>query len=253
MLVAIYATTGLRRSGLVRASAAIGLGALLGLGAMSIVRPDVTTATLPTDIVPLTQAAFQTSVGTGVDVDTPATISFSTAMERASVEAALTVEPSTPIALRWSDDDTTVTIVPVGHWAVGTYHTITVQPGALARTGRPLTTPARSAFLTRGPATATVGATERLEKRVAVGTAFTIAFDRPIDPATVEGGGPARAVSAWSPERGAERRGAAAVHLHADQGPQGRHALPPPRQRRPRRGWGRDRSGIDGGSHVRCS
>ena len=29
--------------------------------------------------------------------------------------------------------------------------TITVEPGALAQTGRPLTTPARASFLTRGP------------------------------------------------------------------------------------------------------
>jgi uncharacterized protein YkwD len=186
VLVTLYATTALRRSGLVRASAAIGLGALLGLGAMSFVRPAVTTATPPTDIVPLTQAAFRTSVGTGVDVDAPATITFSTAMERASVEAALAVSPPTQIQLVWSDDDTTVTVIPVGHWAVGTYHTITVQPGALARTGRPLTTPARSAFLTREPATAVLAATERLEKRVAVGTAFSIVFDRPVVRATLE-------------------------------------------------------------------
>jgi uncharacterized protein YkwD len=187
VLVAIYATTALRRSGLVRASAAIGLGALVGLGAMSFVRPSVTTATPTTDIVPLTQAAFKTSVGTGVEVDAPATITFSTAMERASVEAALSVHPPTPIELVWSPDDTSVTVVPVDHWAAGTYHTITVESGALAATGRPLTTPARSAFLTRGPATAVLAATDRIEKRVAVGTAFTIAFDRAVDPASVEG------------------------------------------------------------------
>jgi uncharacterized protein YkwD len=187
VLVAIYVTTALRRSGLVRVSAAIGLGALLGLGAMSLVRPSATTANPTTDIVPLTQAAFKTSVGTGVEVDAPAVITFSTAMEPASVKAALTVDPPTPIELHWSADATTVTIVPVGNWAAGRYHTITVQPGALATTGRPLTTPARSAFLTRGPATAVLGATERLEKRVAVSTAFTIAFDRAVDPASVDG------------------------------------------------------------------
>jgi uncharacterized protein YkwD len=187
VLVTIYTTTALRRSRLIRASAAISLGALVGLGAMSFVRPTEITASPERDIVPLTQAAFKTSVGTGVEVDAPATIAFSTAMERASVEAALTVHPATEIELIWSPDDTSVTVVPVEHWAAGTYHTITVQPGALARTGRPLTTPARSAFLTRGPATAVVAATERIAKRVAVGTAFTIAFDRAVDPATVEG------------------------------------------------------------------
>ena len=103
---------------------------------------------------PSPQAAFRTSVGTGVELQAPAIVGFSTPMERASVEAALVVEPATAVELRWNDDDTAVTIVPVGHWAADTYHTITVQPGALAGTGRPLTKPVRAAFLTRGPTTA---------------------------------------------------------------------------------------------------
>ena len=36
--------------------------------------------------MPLTAAAFRTSVGTGVELDAAATIGFSTPMERASVE-----------------------------------------------------------------------------------------------------------------------------------------------------------------------
>ena len=186
VLAVVYATTALARSSLVRGGVAIGLGTIIGMAAMSLVRPSVTTATPPTEIVPLTQAAFKTSVATGVDVDSPATITFSTAMDRASVKASLVVEPETAIELRWTPDDAAVTIVPVGHWAAGTYHTITVQPGALARSGRPLTVPARSAFLTRDPALAVVAATDTVGKRVAVGTSFTIVFDRAVDAASVE-------------------------------------------------------------------
>jgi uncharacterized protein YkwD len=186
VLVALYGATGLRRSGFVRTSVAIGLGAAIGLGVMTFVRPSLTTATPPTDIVPLTAAAFRTSVGTGVELDAAATIGFSTPMERASVEAALTVSPPTAVELHWSADDTSVTIVPVGHWAADTYHTITVQPGSLASTGRPLTTPVRTAFLTRGPATATAVATEVLGKRVGLGTAFTIGFDRAVDTTSLD-------------------------------------------------------------------
>ena len=185
VLVALYVATGLRRSGFVRTSVAIGLGAAIGFGVLTFFRPSLTTATPPTDIVPLTAAAFRTSVGTDVELDAAATIGFSTPMERASVEAALTVSPSTAVELHWSADDTTVTIVPVGHWAADTYHTITVQAGALAGTGRPLTSPIRTAFLTRGPATATAVATEVLGKRVGLGTAFTIGFDRAVDPASL--------------------------------------------------------------------
>ena len=187
VLAAIYGATALRRSGIVRTTVAIGLGAALGLGAISLGRPALTTATPPTDIVPLTQAAFRTSIGTRVELDAPATIGFSTPMERASVEAALVVDPPTAVELHWSDDDTTVTIVPVGHWAADTFHTITVRPGSLASTGRPLTTPIRSAFLTRGAATAVLAATDKLGKRVALETAFTIGFDRPVDAASVHG------------------------------------------------------------------
>jgi len=188
VLVVIYGAAVLRRSGIVRATVAIGLGTVIGLGAMSFARPTVTTATPPTDIVPLTAAAFRTSVGTGVELGAPATIGFSTPMDRASVEGALVVEPSTKVELYWSDDDKTVTIVPVGHWSADTYHTITVQSGALADTGRPLTTPARSAFLTRGVAKALVTATDVVGKRVAIRTGFTIGFDRTVDPASVARG-----------------------------------------------------------------
>ena len=186
ILVALYGTTFLRRSGIVRTTVAIGLGAILALGAISFARPTLTTATPTTDIVPLTAAAFRTSVATGVELDSAATIGFSTPMERASVAAALAVTPPTAVELHWSANDTIVTVVPVGHWAADTYHTITVQAGSLASSGRPLTTPVRSAFLTRGAATAVVAATERAGKRVGITTAFTIAFDRPVDQASVK-------------------------------------------------------------------
>ncbi len=197
VLAAVYGGTALRRSGIVRGSVAIGLGAVIGLGVMSFGRPALTSATPESDIVPLTQAAFRTSVGTGVELDAAATIGFSTPMERASVAAALVVDPPTAVELHWSADDTTVTIVPVGHWAVDTYHTITVKPGVLASSGRPLTAPIRSAFLTRGPATAVLGATEMVGKRAGLGTAFTIGFDRAVDAATL-----VRAVRLDPPARG---------------------------------------------------
>lgn len=186
VLAVVYVGSLLRTSPIVRGGVAIALGAVIGLGAIALARPALTTATLPTPIVPLTQAAFKTAVATGVEVDAPATVAFSTPMERASVEAALTVEPSTPVRLLWFDDDMTLSIIPAGHWTPGAYHTITVQPGALARTGRPTTTPARATFLTRGPGVAVVAATTVVGKRVAATTAFSIAFDRAVQGATVD-------------------------------------------------------------------
>lgn len=187
VLAAVYVGSLLRTSPIVRGGVALGLGGVIGLGAIAMARPTSTTATRPSTVVPITQAAFRTAVATGVDVDAPATIAFSTPMERASVEAALTVEPSTTVTLVWADDDMTLSILPTGYWAPGVYHTITVQPGALARTGRPTTTPARATFLTRAPGSALVSATAVVGKWVAAGTAFAITFDRVVDAATVEG------------------------------------------------------------------
>ena len=56
------------------------------------------------------------------------------------------------------------------------------RPGALAGTGRPLTTPARAGFLTRGPRPRSSPPPSRSASGSASTTAFTIAFDRPVDP-----------------------------------------------------------------------
>jgi uncharacterized protein YkwD len=170
---------------MIRAGVAISLGAVLALGAITLARPAVTTASAVRDIVPLTQAAFSTTVGTKVQLDAPATISFTTPMERASVEAALRIEPRTEITFRWNDDDTSLAIAPATHWKAGTFYTISVGPGALASTGRPMTSPVRAAFLTRAATTATVAATSQSGSRVAIDSAFTVTFDQPVDPASI--------------------------------------------------------------------
>lgn len=181
VLAIVYGSTALRRSALARTGVAVGLGAILAFGVMSVVRPTATTASRPTEIVPLTQAAFKTTIATDVDVDMPVTLEFTTPMAAASVASSISVEPATPVELTWDPTFTTLTIAPSRHWNAGTYHTVTVQPGALAQTGRPLTTPARASFLTRTPTTAILAASEPVGKRVAADTAFTVAFDRDVD------------------------------------------------------------------------
>jgi uncharacterized protein YkwD len=187
IFAAVYVSTALHRSAIARVAVALSLGAFVALGVMSLARPAATTASRPTTIVPLTQAAFTTSVATDAAVDTPVVIRFTTPMAPASVEASISVEPATPVRLAWDDTYTTLTIRPASHWAAGTYHTITVQPGALAQTGRPLTRPSRSVFLTRNVATAVLDATQATGSRVATDTAFTISFDQTVDPASLEG------------------------------------------------------------------
>src|SRR5688572_15000166 len=62
VIAAIVLGSLLRASGLARAGVALGLGAIIGLGAIALVRPATTTATPPSDAVPLTQAAFRTLI-----------------------------------------------------------------------------------------------------------------------------------------------------------------------------------------------
>ena len=108
-------------------------------------------------------------VATDRDLAEPVTIQFSVPMDEASVGAALTVTPSTPVTLSWDPDGHVLTVVPQGHWAAGTYHTVTVDAGALAASGAPMATPARAAFLTRDAAAATIAATLPAGKRIGIG------------------------------------------------------------------------------------
>ena len=187
VLTIVYMNAILRRSLVARSGFAVGLGAILAFGVILTMRPAPTTATPPSALLPLTAATFRTVVATDRALGTPVTIEFSAPMDQTSVEAALTVSPATQVDLAWDQASRAVTITPRGHWAAGTYHTVTVDAGALAASGAPMATPARAAFLTREPAGATIAATQGAGKRVGVGTSFGITFDSPVDPSSVTG------------------------------------------------------------------
>jgi uncharacterized protein YkwD len=185
ILIAVYFGTLLRRSTIARASLAIGIAAIFGIGVVGAGGPAPTVATAPTRIVPLTQAAFRTTVATGHSLTDPVTITFSTPMDEASVAASLKVDPPTPVHLTWDATSTAMTIAPTTTWAVGTFHTISVQAGALATSGQPMAKAVRVVFITREPASGEIIATTRIGSRVSVATAFQIAFAGPIDTASV--------------------------------------------------------------------
>jgi uncharacterized protein YkwD len=109
-------------------------------------------------------------------------------MDETSVAAHLEVDPPTPVALSWDEARTLLTVRPTGAWDTSRFHTVTVQAGALAETGRPLSTPVRAAFLTRAPTGAALVATETFGDRVKVTTAFELSFDHPVDLDTLDGG-----------------------------------------------------------------
>ena len=185
ILFVVRAGATLRRSSLVRVGLAMGLAIALSIGVNGTGRPATTVATPPRPIVPLTQTAFTTTFSTHRGLVEPVTIVFTTPMDPASVAAAVTVEPATPVALTWDATQTILTVAPRQRWAVGQLHTVTVQAGALGRSGQPLLRPARAVFLTRDATTGSADATVRIGSRVAPSTSFRVSFERPVDPATV--------------------------------------------------------------------
>ena len=186
ILAAIYVGALLRRSVVSRLALALGLSGLFGIGVIGAGLPAVTTAMPPSaPIVPLTRAAFRTVVATNASLGEPVAIEFTTPMNRGSVAAAISVDPPTPVDLVWDAAGDTLTISPRAAWTPGVFHSVSVQAGALAATGQPLSRPARAAFLTRPPTTATIDTTEPAGKRVSVETGFAITFSGAIDPRTV--------------------------------------------------------------------
>jgi uncharacterized protein YkwD len=178
----------LRRSILARVSIACGLAVVIAIGIGAVARPTPTAANPPTAIVPLTQGAFATSIATNRSVTEPVHITFSTPMEPGSVASAVQVEPDTAVQLTWGADGTELTVAPKDAWAAGVFHTVTVEPGALARSGQPLTKPVRAVFLTRGVTTATVAASDTVGARVGLDSGFLVSFARPVDASTAATG-----------------------------------------------------------------
>ena len=177
----------LRRSTLARVSFALGLSFVLGVGVLGAGQPATAGATRISPIGPLSQSAFATTFSTDRDLSEAVTIAFATPMDRASVAAALKVEPAKPVEFSWDSTGTILTVSPHGHWTVATLNTVTVQAGALTSSGQPLARPARTVFMTRAPASTTITPTAQLGPRVALDTTFLVAFSRPVDLETLQG------------------------------------------------------------------
>ena len=96
----------------------------------------------PTSILPV-------GIGVGVGTQNAVTMTFTHAMDKASTLAALSISPSHPVFLAWSDDGKQLRVLPDGLWAPDTRYALTI--GATARTaaGARLGSPARFSFTTQ--------------------------------------------------------------------------------------------------------
>ena len=177
-----------RRPLAARIALGIGLATVVGAGAIATSGTAPITATPPSSPVPLTRAAFTSVVTTGLALNEPLTVNFSTPMDENSVAASLRVQPAQEVDLAWDAGHRTLTIRPAHAWRPDTLHAVTVDPGALALTGRPMAKPVRAAFLTRAATDARIEATRPRGERIAIDTGFTITFSRPVTAASVVAG-----------------------------------------------------------------
>jgi uncharacterized protein YkwD len=123
--------------------AALSLGVAAAVSAGGAAQAGLTT------VLPAPQSILPVRVGAGVASDGPVTLTFDHAMDRASVEAALSVLPAHPFQLSWSDDGRELRVAPDGLWSTDARYSVVV--GTLARTagGALLGAPARFSFTTQ--------------------------------------------------------------------------------------------------------
>ncbi|HEY8845470.1 MAG TPA: Ig-like domain-containing protein [Candidatus Limnocylindrales bacterium] len=181
VLAVIYLPVLARRSVAVRVGLVLGIGFIVALGAFGLARPAPTTATTPAaPITALASDAFR-SITTATDLRAPVRIVFSEAMDPTSVAATLTISPATQVNLGWDATGTTLTISPRTHWQAATYHTISLEPGALAASGRPMSSSVRAAFVTRAATSGRIAAAQLVGASAALAAGFRITFDRPVE------------------------------------------------------------------------
>jgi uncharacterized protein YkwD len=180
VLAILYLPILARRSVAARLGLVASVGVVVVVAAFGLSRPVSTTATQPAPpITALPDSAFR-SIGAATELRAAVQITFSEAMDARSVAASLTVVPATRIQLSWDASRTVLTVRPTTHWAPGTYHTISIAPGTLAASGRPMSSIAHAAFVTRPATSARITVTSPAGDGVSTGSVFRISFDRPV-------------------------------------------------------------------------
>ena len=133
-------------------------------------------------IVPLTNAAFSSTIASGTELNAPASITFSAPMDQTSVAASLDVEPGCGrrprLGCDWDRPD------DHAEDTAGRQRPITrsrFAPELSGASGRPMAVPARAVFLTRAATVGKIEATALAGSQAKVNTAFRISFDHRVD------------------------------------------------------------------------
>jgi uncharacterized protein YkwD len=183
VLVALYLPVLRRRGVVIRAALTAGAGLLVLAAAVGSL-PRAASALPPATAGPVAAERFGPFVESRQALDGAVAFDFVVPMDEASVAAALTVDPQTPLSLAWLDADRRLLVSSRNGWAPETYYTLTIESSARSAAGVTLGDPLRTAFYTRGPTGGRIVATGSLPNgRVTPDTAFIVAFDGPVDAA----------------------------------------------------------------------
>ena len=139
---------------------------------------------LPT-FAPLAPQADAHRSDSGLALDVPFQVQFTKPMNEASVEAALTISPSTEHKLLWDATSQVLSIAPISHWVPFTNYTIDITNMATDQEGLSLATEIHTSFASGSPTAGTLSATLVLDDLVAPNTAFALTFTRPVKLSTV--------------------------------------------------------------------
>jgi uncharacterized protein YkwD len=171
------------RSRVVRVGSVAGIAVAVAL-LVAVASPSAGSA-VPATVPAQVSADLFVPIGTAHDPASPFTVTFDRPMDRASVEAALSLQPSSVYTLEWDTSGTRATIRPARYWRLDTLYQVIVGTGARSTEGGNLAAPLRSVVLTGTGGVATIAATMTTPSLVRLDTAFRIRLDRPMPLAAV--------------------------------------------------------------------
>jgi uncharacterized protein YkwD len=102
-----------------------------------------------TAILPAPVSILPANVGIGIGTHDAVTLSFPHEMDRASVEAALTISPAHDLRFAWSGDGRVLKVIPGSLWQTDQRYALAVGTSARAASGPLLEAPARFSFTTQ--------------------------------------------------------------------------------------------------------
>jgi uncharacterized protein YkwD len=123
--------------------------ASLSLSFIFVVSQIGTSQASPPQVAAPPKSILPDNVGVGIRSTDPVSISFDAPMDRASVEAALSVRPALDTITIWSADNRTLNVAPSERWSTDARYVVTIGEQAQLADGEQLSAPERFSFTTQ--------------------------------------------------------------------------------------------------------